>query len=288
MHDKPHGHPGARRLIALDAIASGEVHMVRRTVTLRRFVVGPIGLLVGAGWLSPASVVADVAISVVDATPTARHDGTLAGIGQTIFSADVHVELTPGDAWLAGAVWVYPRTRMPGVYLYYSPDPNTGDPQITAPGFGSDAQMFGTFVSLPLPQSERPRYSAAGVPRLDGAYWGAPAPLVSRYHLDVIYSEHPFTFTQTDGFTQRLTIDVSESVYAGCAVYASTSGPRDPADPMLIGFGSVAVSSESAPSDVLQDWGFYASVPEPGSSLLFVLVLSGPVLWARTVRPMAG
>jgi hypothetical protein len=118
---------------------------------------------------------ADVTLSVVDATPTARHDGTLPGIGERIFSADVHVDVTAGDAWLSGGIGMLSGTIAESVYLYYARDPNTDDIVLTAPGFENDAQMFGTFLSLPRGQTQAARFLAEGFVGLCCDYWGGAA-----------------------------------------------------------------------------------------------------------------
>jgi len=118
--------------------------MNRSQSLLARIAACTIALLAADG------AAADVTLSVVDATPTALHDGTLPGIGERIFSADVHVEVTPEAAWWAGAIDA--GVFEPGVRFYQLTDPNTGGPILTAPGYGLDEREFATFVNLPAPQ----------------------------------------------------------------------------------------------------------------------------------------
>jgi len=214
---------------------------------------------------------ADVAISVVDATPTARHDGTLPGLGQTIFSADVHVEVTGGDAWVSGGIGMLRGSRKPGVFLYYTHDPNSNDIVLTAPGFDNDAQMFGTFMSEPRGQSQPGRFGPDAAVNLFADYWdGGPVAEAEPDWIDLTYLESPVTFTQGSGFTQRLTIDISASAYAGRDVYAAVDGPSDPRHILLVGFESAAGNPW-----VTRRWGFFA-VPEPEAGAL----LAGFLIWA--------
>ena len=213
---------------------------------------------------------ADVTLSVVDAAPTARHDGTLPGIGETIFSADMHVEVTPGDAWVSGGIGMLRGSRKPEVYFYYTHDPNTGDVLLTAPGFDNDAQMFGTFMSEPRGQTAPGRFQTQGAVALGTDYWdGGPVPEAEPDWLDLTYLESPVTFTQGSGFTQRVTIDLSESGYAGRHVYAAVDGPSDPRHVLLVGFESAAYTRDESGWETRR-WGFFA-VPEPETVLLIAL-----------------
>lgn len=246
---------------------------------MRRFLIGgglPHGLVLLAvfGFLIAAEALGDVTISVVDATPTARHDGTLPGIGQTIFSADVHVEVTGGDAWTAGGIGMLRGSRKPGVFLYYTHDPNSNDIVLTAPGFDNDAQMFGTFMSEPRAQVQPARFRADAAVGLLHDYWdGGPVPEADPSWIDLVYIESPLTYTQGSGFTQRLTVDISASTYAGRLVYAAVDGPSDPRHVLVVGFESAAGTAD-VPARTRR-WGFFA-VPEPEAGAL----LAGVLIWA--------
>jgi len=93
-------------------------------------------------------------------------------------------------------------------------------------------------------------------------------------YIDVVYHEHPLTYSQPSGFTQRLSIDTSETYYAGRSVYVSSTGPREPSDALLIAFGSAALSAETRPGVVTDVWGFYAKIPEPNALVLIVIAAS--------------
>jgi len=211
--------------------------MNRSQSLLARIAACAIALLAGGG------AAADVTLSVVDATPTAFHDGTLPGIGETIFSADAHVEVTPDDRWFSGGLGLVPGSLEPGVTLYYSRDPNTGDPRLTAPGNANDAEAFGTFVSFPFGQTQVARFRVAA--RVDGGYWGAPNPMAEPTILEATYWEFPPSLTFRSGFTQRVTIDVSGSVYAGRDVYVSSTGPMGTQHVRLGRFESAALGTPS-------------------------------------------
>jgi len=249
--------------------------MNRSQSLLARIAVAALALLADGG------AAADVTLSVVDATPTARHDGTLPGIGETIFSADVHVEVTPGDAWIAGGIVTWPGTRRPELYLYYTRDPNTGEVLLTAPGFDNDAQMFGTFMSEPRGQTQPARFQAAAAVGLPHDYWGGgPEPRAEPDWLDVAYIESPVTNTLGSGFTQRVTIDISESAYAGRDLYVSTAALGE-GHTLLVGFESAA-GTRTPPAETLR-WGFFA-VPEPGTGMLLGLLLLAWLVWPRMRR----
>jgi len=210
--------------------------------------------------------VGDVAISVVDATPTARHDGTLPGIGQTIFSADVHVELTPGDFWGASGVGMIPGTLRPNIFFRYAGhDPNTGNTILTAPGYGDDAREFSTFMSFPREQAQRERFTQPVT--FTGAYGGPPFPIGDPTYLSVAYWQPPPPVWQS-GYTQRVTIDIEESIYAGRHVYPARIGTAAPGHVLLVEFETGAITWDG---DIRRyRWGFYA-VPEPSTAALLLL-----------------
>jgi hypothetical protein len=244
--------------------------MNRSQSLLARIAACTIALLVSARAL------ADVTLSVVDATPTAFHDGTLPGIGETIFSADVFVDVTPDEHWFSGGLGLGPGSPEPGVTLYYSRDPNTGDVRLTAPGNANDAEAFGTFVSFPFGQTQNARFRREA--QFNGGYWGAPAPQAEPTILEVSYLEFPPSLTFGSGFTQRVTIDVSGSVYAGRDVYVSSTGPMGTQHVRLGRFESAALGTPSGQLETIR-WAFFA-VPEPAS--LVLLCFGVAVLCRRT------
>jgi len=247
--------------------------MNARQVVFAKVAVAALALLAADG------AAADVTLSVVDATPTARHDGTLPGIGETIFSADVHMELTPGDYWTGAGLGMIPGTIRPNVFFYYTHDPNTGDPILTAPGADKDAQMFSTFVSYPLGQTELRRFRLAA--SLAGGYWGSPFPIADPTYLSVAYHQ-PGPPIWESGYTQRVTIDIAESIYARRRVYPARLGTADPDHELLVEFESGALTSDGFIARYR--WGFYA-VPEPsGALLLLVGLLAAAWLGRASVR----
>lgn len=236
----------------------------------------PIVFALAVGFSACSTAIGDIAISIIDATGTARQDESLDGIGQTIFSADVFVEVPAGGAWFSGGLGLRETTRRPGVVLYYTIDPNTGGPIFTAPGYANDAEMFSTFVSYPLGQLQRERFTRPAA--LAGGYFGAPSPSMTSGQLEVSYYEYPTLFLYGSGFTQRVTISIADSAYAGQPVYVSAGGPAHPRDIRLVGFESAATTQNG--EQRIQQWSFYTA-PEPASIFLFAIVMFGGRLWRQ-------
>jgi|GEM_PF-6082467 len=216
-----------------------------------------------------SAATADVTLSVVDATPTARHDGTLPGIGETIFSADVFADVTPDDAWTTGALTSIGLGVgfAPGVMLYHTLDPNTGRPAMTAPGDETDSQAFSTFVSLPRGRTSPGRFGDQG--RALVIAFQSHAPSLDASEVDLEYLEDPFpTGAESSGYTQRVTLDIRKSAFGGASVYVSADGPRSPGDVELARFESWALASDDTPTRLR--WSFFA-VPEPATGVLLCL-----------------
>jgi hypothetical protein len=242
---------------------------------LARVTACTIALLAGGG------AAADVTLSVVDATPTARHDGTLPGIGETIFSADIFVQVTGGDSWRGGAVVRGlagpPPTLAAGVQIYHLRDPNTDTPIFHVPGLGTDAQEFATFASVPIGQSETRRFRGPSGLFIAPGFFG-DVPIMEPNQIDFSYWED-VPGELSSGYTLRLTIDASRSSLAGMPTYITTNGPAAAGHHLLAQFLVTQFTQDATASANLE---FFA-VPEPGT-FLFALVCGGVIAVARRAQ----
>lgn len=199
------------------------------------------------------------------ADPTVQiHDLALGG-GRAGY--DVEITIDAGDAWSAGGIQAV--SQVPGVTFVYFPDPNTGYPAFTAPESRGSPTRFVTFVSLPRGQDANVRFRNGGVPTIVGAFTLPPVPIVTPSEFNVGYAEIPPTHTQPGGFTQRLVVDYSSSIYAGEAVYAATA-PASPGDVKLVRIDSGFQTHNFASPLTLKRWGIYAT-PEPASLALLAV-----------------
>jgi len=204
--------------------------------------------------LAPAAI-ADPTIQI--------HDFALGG---GLAGYDVEITIDPGDAWSAGGIQAV--SQVPGVTFVYFADPNSGYPVLTAPESRGSPTRHVTFVSLPRAQDANARFRDAGAARITGPYWLGVSATADPGYYEVGYAEFPPTYTQPGGFTQRLVIDYSNSIYAGEILYAATS-PASPGDVTLVRVRSGFVTHNFSPLTRLQ-WNIYAT-PEPASLALLAV-----------------
>jgi len=190
------------------------------------------------------------------------------GTGANLATADVSVITDPDDWWTIGGVSSEAAglgAIAPGIEILFQPDPNTGARMTNVGGGGNPGNPV-TFVSLPRDQFVNQRFGANGAAVIVGAYEPTGSTgVLDGSAVNIGFIQFPPSVDGTDvpnlGYVTRVTLDLSNSAYAGADVEVSTTG-APAGHPNLIGEFQVAMASKeySSPLTVLT-FGFYATDP---------------------------
>ena len=192
------------------------------------------------------------------------------GTGANLATADVHVSTHPTDWWTTGGVTNQAAGLAPlaaGVEIFFQSDPNTGDAVMTNVGGGGNPGNAATFVSLPRDQFANQRFGANGAASVVGAYDPTgPAATLNAATVNIGFIQFPPSTDGSDvpeqGFVTRVTIDLSNSIYASQPVELSSDGTEPDGFPVLLGEFRIAAASREFTSPLTElTFGFYTIEP---------------------------
>lgn len=205
--------------------------------------------------VSAASAAVSLSVVAVDAS----------SISSDHWGADVLISVTPSsDDWTVGGI--VGDTAVAGVTHRTVNDPNTGDALRTAPGAGNG---LNTFVNNPRGATAANRLTSAA--SIAGAFDLSDSDdVLNATRVNIAWLEFPPVATSLDSGAIARVVIHNGSVYAGNAVYVSTTGPALPTDVCLAEY-RVASGTQQNPSPLTEvTFGFY-TVPEPASLALLAL-----------------
>lgn len=170
-----------------------------------------------------------------------------------------------------------------GARFIHAVDPNSGAITGIAPGAEN---RFVTFFGEPRPRDSDSRYEYVSAAYIGGRYCGGASPVFTDSELNAFAIELPPS-PPGSGWVLRVALDLFD-----------VTDPRFRTDS-----NSIVIASEQPPDSIVLletfcssnagtnigggansisfDWGIYGIIPEPGTSLLLVVVLAGLRKWGR-------